>query len=165
MTKTLLLLLGPNGVGKSTTAKAIVKILPQTALVDSDWCRTMNPYNKDTVIENIYAMIKNYFFCPDIETVIFPYGFHGDRKQRFDAVIEKLNKADIDFKTYTVILTCSLEENIRRAENDQRDDERIKRGIKNTYHFYDDFVCPKIDTTNLAVEQITEKIISMLKER
>jgi len=165
MAKTLLLLLGPNGVGKSTIARALLNILPQTALVDSDWCRSMNPYNRDTVSENIYTLIKNYLLCPDIEIVIFPYGFHGDRKQRLLAVKEKLNKDSIVFKTFIVILICSLEENIRRAENDQRDDERIKRGIKNTHHFYDEFDYPKIDTTNLTVEQITENIISLLKKR
>jgi adenylate kinase family enzyme len=59
--KTILLLLGPNGIGKSTTAKHILEKHPNTALVDSDWCRAMNPYNIDAVTNNIYSIISNYF--------------------------------------------------------------------------------------------------------
>lgn len=165
MKKTLLLLLGPNGVGKSTTAQVLLNIQPHTALVDSDWCRAMNPYNMDTVIENIYALMRNYILCTDVETIIFPYGFHGDRKHRFETVIDKLQKNGIDFEIFTVVLTCSLGENIRRAKNDLRDDERIQRGVKNTYHFYDEFHCPKIDTTNLTAAQTAENIMSLLNER
>ena len=165
MKKTLLLLLGPNGAGKSTIAQVLLNMLPHTALVDSDWCRAMNPYNMDTVIENIYALMKNYILCPDVETIIFPYGFHGDRKHRFETVTDKLQKNGIDFEIFTVVLTCSLDENIRRAKTDLRDDERIRRGVENTYHFYDEFDCPKIDTTNLTAAQTAENIMSLLNER
>ena len=42
--KTLLTILGPNGVGKSTTAEEIINKYANTAYVDSDWCRVMNPF-------------------------------------------------------------------------------------------------------------------------
>lgn len=163
--KTILLLLGPNGIGKSTTAKHILEKQPNTALVDSDWCRAMNPYNIDTVTNNIYSLISNYLHCPKIKTVIFPYGFHGDRKKRYDAVINKLIEDGLDFTVFPVILMCSLEENISRAQNDMRDNERIQRGIENTFHFYDKYDYPKIDTTDINAEQVAERIISLLKER
>ncbi|HML46830.1 MAG TPA: hypothetical protein PKE04_08790 [Clostridia bacterium] len=163
MRKTLLLLLGPNGVGKSTTAQALLNMLPHTALVDGDWCRAMNPYCMDTVVANLYALLKNYFLCPEIGLVVFPYGFHGDRKQRFDRVAEKLRQDGIDFQTLTVVLMCSLEENIRRAQKDMRDDERIRRGIENTYAYYDGFTCPKIDTTDLSTEHAAKRIVALLQ--
>jgi hypothetical protein len=125
----------------------------------------MNPYNMNTVTENIYALMKNYLLCTDVKTIIFPYGFHGDRKHRFEVVTDKLHQDGVDFEIFTIVLTCSIDENIRRAQNDLRDYERIRRGIENTYHFYDDFDCPRIDTTDLTAEQTAEKIMSLLNER
>ena len=159
--KTILLLLGPNGIGKSTTAKCILDKLPNAALVDSEWCRAMNPYDMDTVVNNLYALMKNYLLCPEIEVIVFPYGFHGDRKQRYDIVIDKLRGDKMDFSEFTVILTCSYEENIARLQNDMRDMERINRGMKNTFHFYDEYNFPKIDTTNLTVTQTADEIIKL----
>lgn len=101
--KTILLLLGPNGIGKSTTAKCILNKLPNAALVDSEWCRAMNPYDMDTATNNLYALIKNYLLCSEIETIIVPYGFHGDRKKRYDTVMDKLRGEEIDFSEFTVI--------------------------------------------------------------
>jgi hypothetical protein len=46
-----------------------------------------------------------------------------------------------------------------------RDNERIQRGIENTFHFYDKYDYPKIDTTDINAEQVAERIISLLKER
>lgn len=163
--KTILLILGPNGIGKSTTAQSVLDRLPNAALVDSDWCRAMNPYDMNTVINNMYAMIKNYFDNQEINTIILPYGFHGDRKQRFDVVIDKLRRAEIDFKIFAVILLCSFDEMIDRSQKDMRDNERIKRGVKNTFHFYDEYEYPKIDTTDLTAEQTADKIITLFTER
>ena len=49
------------------------------------------------------------------------------------------------------------EENIRRAINDGRDMERIERGIKNTFHFYDEYAYPNIDSTYLQPKKVAEK--------
>ena len=35
-------------------------------------------------------LFRNDLLCPDIETIVFPYAFHGERKQIFDEVIERL---------------------------------------------------------------------------
>lgn len=42
--KRLIVIIGPNAVGKTTAAKCLVEKLPQTAYVDSDWCRCKNPF-------------------------------------------------------------------------------------------------------------------------
>ncbi|MGM9611387.1 MAG: hypothetical protein ACI3ZE_07120, partial [Candidatus Woodwardiibium sp.] len=57
------------------------------------------------------------------------------------------------------VLKCGYEENIQRAVKDKRDDERVKRGMKNTFHFYDNYDYPTIDTTNLSPEQVAEIIM------
>lgn len=43
--------------------------------------------------------------------------------------------------------------------------ERIERGIKNTFHFYDEYIYPNIDSTYLTPEKTAEKIIETLNIR
>ena len=167
--KQLLVLIGPNAVGKSTTARKIIELYPNTAYVDSDWCRAMNPFSftevtKHTVAENIFCLLRNYLTCSDINTVIFTYSWHGERKEIYDAVIAKLRNCGIEFNETIIILKCSENENIERAHKDGRDKVRIKRGMDMTFSFYDKYDYPCIDTTNLVPEQVAYEIINLLKE-
>ena len=61
--KQLIVIIGANAVGKSSTAKKIIEQYQRSAFVDSDWCRVINPFiltdiTKETVSENIYR----YFY-------------------------------------------------------------------------------------------------------
>ncbi len=78
--KKLILIIGPNGVGKTTTAKILLQKLSKCAYVDADWCRAINPYpftvaTKYAITRNIYSLFKNYLLCEDIEYVIFSIWF------------------------------------------------------------------------------------------
>ena len=42
--KKLILILGANGVGKSTTAEILLQRLSKCAYIDADWCRAINPF-------------------------------------------------------------------------------------------------------------------------
>lgn len=159
----LIVIVGPNGVGKSTTAMKITERHPRSALVDSDWCRVMNPFSltditKNTVMENMYCLLHNYLICEEISTVIFTYSWHGGRKELYDTIIKKLQDDGIEFQKTIIILKCSESENRRRALVDNRDEARIERGIKNTFSFYDKFEYPCIDTTNMTVLEVAENI-------
>lgn len=166
--KKIVAILGPNAVGKSTTSKAFLQRFTKCALVDADWCRAINPLpftqsTKKTVTENIYCLFRNYLLCEDIDTIVFSYGLHGERKEIFESIISKLKNVDIEFSLHTVIMKCSVEENIRRALKDGREKERIERGIKNTFSFYNDFDYPSIETTNLNPEEVVEEIAKIIK--
>lgn len=90
---------------------------------------------------NIYSLFKNYLLCKDIEYVIFPYGFHGERKQIFEQIIGCLREDGILFEVCPIILKCCKEENIKRA------------------------IYPNIDSTCLQPEKVAEKIIETLNIR
>lgn len=128
--KKLIVILGPNGVGKSTTAK---------------------------------TFLERNAGCAYVDAIVFPYAFHGERKEIFDAVIGRLKEDGIDFKVFTIVLRCSLEENRRRCELDGRDVERTERGIKNTFHFYYSFDGPTITTTDLSPEEVAGRIAEMIE--
>lgn len=165
--KRIVVLVGPNGVGKSTTAETFMRQHPKCAYVEADACRAMNPFpftpaTKKTVIENIYCLFKNYLLCVDIEMIVFPYGFHGERKEIFDTVIRRLIDDGITFEVITIVLKCSLDENIKRAIANGRDKKRVEHGIKNTFHFYDAFNGPSIDTTDLSPQKVVDQIQTIM---
>lgn len=161
--KKLIVIVGPNGVGKSTTAMKIKEQYLRSAFVDSDWCRVMNPFSlsnitKKTVMENMYCLLRNYLLCEEIGTVIFTYSWHGGRKEIYDKLIKQLRNDGIVFQEIIIILKCSEDENRRRALADNRNEDRVERGIKNTFSFYDEFEYPCIDTTSMTVLEVVEKV-------
>ena len=166
--KQLIVIVGPNAVGKSTTAEKIVEQYPQSAFIDSDWCRVMNPFpltdvTKETVIENMYSLLRNYLVCEEISTVVFVYSWHGERKEMYDRVIKRLRDDEIEFQENIVILKCSEAENRRRAIADNRDAERVERGIRNTFSFYDEYEYPSVDTTDMTVMEAVERVCEVTK--
>ena len=55
-----------------------------------------------------------------------------------------------------------MEENIRRAQNDERSEYRIKYGIENSRDIYNQYDYPRLDITYLTVDEAVEKLINMI---
>ncbi len=166
--KQLITIVGPNGVGKTTTAKSMIMQTMRIAYVDADWCRVMNPFlltekTKETVTNNIYCLLRNYLICDEIDIVVFPYAWHGERKAIYDTVIGRLKSDGVVFEENIYILKCAKEENIRRAYADGREESRIERGMEMTFSFYDKYKYRFIETTNMTPEQVAEKILQEVK--
>ncbi len=165
--KKIIFVCGASGIGKSTTCAALYKQLDNSALVDSDYCRMIHPFEfsdelKEVVTNNMFTMLRNYINCSSINNIIFLYGFHGPRKQIFDNIIDQLSEAGLTYTFVPIILECELEENIRRARNDGRHEQRIQYGIeasRNIYHQYD---YPRIDITHLTVDEAVKKMIELI---
>jgi cytidylate kinase len=167
--KNLILICGPNGVGKSSACMQLVQALDHAAYIDSDWCRVMHPFtfNPETIHiikSNIVAMMTNYFQSSLIENVIFQYGFHGPRKQIFDGIQRELHTQGISYQFCPILLTCDVAENIARMRMDGRDEERIQRALQNTRDLYDVYDYPCIDTTLLSVSQTVDQMLKILSE-
>lgn len=165
--KRLILLCGANGIGKSTASAELMKRLPHSSYIDSDYCRMTNPpiFNEELIrlnYKNILAMMENSFACGEIQNVIFPFGFHGHRKQLFDALLEELRQKGISFELVPVLLYCGEEENVRRARADGRDEERIRRGIRNSRVVYENVNYPRIDVTDMTAEETAEEILKLI---
>ena len=100
--------------------------------------------------------------CAEINTVVFTHSWHGGRKDIYDSVIKQLKNDGIEFKESIIILKCSEAENIRRAVEDNRDEKRIERGIKNTFSFYNEFDYPCVDTTSMGTNEVVEQILKIV---
>lgn len=46
-----------------------------------------------------------------------------------------------------------------------RDNERIERGMKNTFNFYNEYTYPCIDTTDLRPDEVAERIKAHMRNR
>ena len=140
--KKLILICGPNGVGKSSACMQLVQALDHAAYIDSDWCRAMHPFSFDhetiqLIKSNIVALMVNYFRSSFIEHVIFQYGFHGPRKQIFEDIQCELHTQGISYQFCPILLTCDVAENIARMRKDGRDEERIEaRHQKHPRHLF-----------------------------
>ena len=134
--KKLIVIVGPNAVGKTTTAKCLVEKLSRTAYVDSDWCRCMNPFpfsemTKQTVSKNMYDLLHNYLNCEALRMLFLH-------------------------------IVGMVKENRNRAKRDGRDIARIERGMENTFSFYNGYSYPSVDTTDMTPEEVAEEIIKRL---
>lgn len=167
--KRLILVCGPNGVGKTTACQSLLEALARSAYIDSDWCRMMNPFAFDAetteiVRANIAALMTNYFQSSAIENVIYSYGFHGPRQRIFQGVRHDLDVSGVSYQFCPILLECSLQEQRRRLVASGRDSARIERAIRNTRHIYSACAHPAVDTTDLSVSQTVERILSVLAE-
>lgn len=159
--KNLLFICGPNGIGKTTICKEILRLLPHSAYIDSDPLRFMNPFVLDddtipTIRKNISDIIKNYLDCPAVQTVIFSYGFHGRRREVFEGIIKDISNYEYRFIPFR--LHCNEDESIRRMNGDGRDVERIKRALQTSNAYTEiDYTC--IDISELSIDEAANYIL------
>ncbi len=165
--KNLIIILGANGIGKSTAAAELMRILPNSAFVDSDSLRMMNPgRNSAELIQiqkaNIITVMSNYFRSDMIENVIFPFGIHGHRERMLEEIISSISEK-FKVKIFKIVLVCNESENIRRMKLDNRDEERIKRALKYSRPVYDELDLIKLDISELTPRQAALDIIDTMK--
>jgi Cdc6-like AAA superfamily ATPase len=162
--KILLFICGSNGIGKTTICKSLLQHLPNSAYVDSDPCRYINPNVLDddtipTIRKNLTDLIQNYFHCPIVQTVIFSYGFHGRRKEIFDGILKDISI--IEYRFIPIQLVCEETENIKRMKHDGRGNDQISRAILKSRTAYTEVKYPQIDITELSVEESVTAILAL----
>lgn len=66
--KTLYLIGGPMGVGKTTVCQLLKNKLPYRVFLDGDWCWDSHPFQvtektKEMVMKNICYLLNNFIHC------------------------------------------------------------------------------------------------------
>ncbi len=163
--KRLVFIHGPNGVGKSTTCELLHEKLRNSAWVESEWARRINPFEFTEEIENmtennITMLLRSYLELSTVKTVIFNWGIHGPRKRILERVFSNLS--DIEYQYIPILITCSEPENVLRMKQDQRSALRISRGLE-IRSLYDNLDSHRIDTTRLTPFEAVEEVLDYLE--
>jgi broad-specificity NMP kinase len=167
--KTIYLIGGTMGVGKTTVSQQLKQDLCNSVFLDGDWCWDANPFqvNEETkamVIDNICYLLNNFLHCSAYENVIFCWVMH--QQSIIDSIIEKLDLENCDIKCISLItdetnlrnrLTADVERGIRTADVIDRSIARIP--------LYQALDTIKIDTSNKTVQMIADEIKYSLKKR
>lgn len=90
--KTLYLIGGTMGVGKSTVAQRLRNTLPAAVMLDGDWCWSADPFivtdeTRTMVLDNICHVLSNFLRCSAYENVVFCWVMHEQ------AIIDAIRRA------------------------------------------------------------------------
>ena len=160
--KTLFIIGGTMGVGKTTVCQQLKMNLKNSVFLDGDWCWDANPFQvtdetKDMVIDNLCYLLNNFLSCSVYENVIFCWVMH--EQSIIDSIIKKLDVKNCDVKCISLMAD---EENLRDrlsrdVEKGIRTEDIISRSVARL-PLYSSLDTIKIDTNNKTVAMIADEI-------
>lgn len=163
--KTLYLIGGTMGVGKTTVCQKLKQDLPNSVFLDGDWCWDANPFqvNEETkaiVIDNICYLLNNFLHCSVYENVIFCWVMH--QQAIIDSIVDRLDVKNCNVKCLSLITDeINLRERLMvDVEHGVRTSDVIERSVARIplYHMLD---TTKIDTCNKTVQMIADEIMQL----
>ena len=163
--KTLYLIGGTMGVGKTTVSQQLKKELADSVFLDGDWCWDASPFqvNEETkamVVRNICYLLNSFLHCSVYENIIFFCVLH--EQSIIDSILEKL---DIDSREVKRISLIADESNLRRrltadVTRGARTADIIDRSVARM-SMYRTLDTIKVDTSNKTVQVIADEIMML----
>ena len=163
--KTLYLIGGTMGVGKTTVCKELNKTLDHSVFLDGDWCWNADPFvvteeTKAMVMDNICHLLNNFIQCSAYQNVVFCWVMH--EQSIMDDILSRLDAETC--RILAVSLSCSQEALKARLERDVlsglRAPDVIERGIARL-PLYDKLGTVKVDTTDKTVAEVVDILQNM----
>lgn len=135
--KKLFIIGGTMGVGKTTVSQLLKQKLPNSVFLDGDWCWDSCPFQvtaetKEMVMQNICAVLNNFFKCSAYENVIFCWVMH--EQPIIDKIISCLNT--VNCRIISVSLICSEHELTYRLQKDVTAGIRTSEVISKAYSVF-----------------------------
>ncbi len=158
--KTLYMIGGTMGVGKTTVSQQLKLDLPNSVFLDGDWCWDASPFQvtdetKTMVIDNICHLLNNFLKCSVYENIIFCWVMH--EQSIINSIIEKLDAQNCAVKCISLVanetslrhrLSTDVERGIRTADVVDRSVARI----------------PLYQTLNTIIIDTNEKTVAMIAD-
>lgn len=163
--KTLYLIGGTMGVGKTTVCRALKDRLENSVFLDGDWCWDAHPFQvteetKRMVMENICFLLNQFLRCSAYKTIIFCWVMH--EQEIIDTILEKLDQSDCTVKA--VSLVCGEEALRSRLEQDVaagiRTVDVIERSVARI-PCYSKLNTIKLETDGKTVAQIVDALAAL----
>ncbi len=161
--KTLYLIGGTMGVGKTTISKQLKQELNQSVFLDGDWCWDMHPLivNEETkamVLDNICHLLNNFIHCSSYENIIFCWVMH--EQSIIDGILKKLDTSNLNIKSISLISDeASLTQRISKdIASNLRQPDVLKRSLERLA-MYQELNTIKIDTSNKDIPTIINTIL------
>ena len=162
MMKTLYMIGGTMGIGKTTVCQQLKQDLPNSVFLDGDWCWDASPFQvtdetKTMVTNNICYLLNNFLKCSAYESIIFCWVMH--EQSIIDSILEKLDTQNCEAKCVFLIanentlrerLSADVEKGIRSKDVIERSIARIP--------MYQALNTIKIDTNAKTVAMIANEI-------
>ncbi|MBQ7944222.1 MAG: AAA family ATPase [Lachnospiraceae bacterium] len=163
--KTLYLIGGTMGVGKTTVSQQLKRDLPSSVFLDGDWCWDASPFQvteetKTMVTDNICYLLNNFLHCSAYKNIIFCWVMH--QQSVIDSIVEKLDIKNCDVKCISLTtneidlrerLTADVDKGIRSVDIIDRSIARIP--------LYQALNTIKIDTSSKTVQMIADEIAQL----
>jgi len=152
--KNLIFINGTMGVGKTTTSKILLKLLPDCVFLDGDWCWYADPFvvNDETnrmMLNNTGYLLNSFLDCSAYKNIIFSWVMHLD--SIIDDILSLIKREDYTLHKFSLI--CSEEALTKRLQKDVDDGVRengiIERTLRRIPNYY------SMDTIKIDVSEIT----------
>ncbi len=163
--KTIYLIGGTMGVGKTTTCQLLKKELNNSVFLDGDWCWDASPFQvteetKEMVLDNICYLLNNFIHCSAYENIVFCWVMH--EQSIIDDILKKIDTEGCIVKAISLVcdevsLKKRLEEDINKGI---RTPEIIERSIARL-PLYQKLESIKIDTADKCVEAVVGEILQV----
>ncbi len=163
--KTLYLIGGAMGVGKTTVCQILKRKMDRAVFLDGDWCWDADPFQvndetKKMVTENICFLLNSFLRCSAYENIIFGWVMH--EQEIIDGLLERLDTAGC--RVVTVSLLCGEKELVSRLEKGVRlglrTEDVIRRSV-DRLPLYGRLRTVGIDTSKLSPEEAADRIMEL----
>ena len=162
MMKTLYMIGGTMGVGKTTVCQQLKQDLPNSVFLDGDWCWDASPFQvtdetKAMVIKNICYLLNNFLKCSAYENIIFCWVMHEQRI--IDFILKKLDTQNCEVKCVSLVADekTLCERLLMDVERGVRSEDVIERSIARI-PMYQELNTIKIDTNAKTAAVIANEI-------
>ena len=160
--KTLYLIGGTMGVGKTTVCRELKKLLPNSVFLDGDWCWDMDPFvvNEETkamVTDNICTLLGNFLRCSVLENIVFCWVMH--EQAIIDDILSRLPLENA--KVAAVSLVCTEDALKQRLQGDIEAGLRCADILERSparLPLYERLNTIKIDTTGKTPREAAELV-------